>query len=266
MVPATHVMTVRTLLTHTSGIQIFGIANDPPPGPRGEPLATAIPRYAAMPLEFDPGSRWAYSNATGFDVLGRIVEVASGQPFNVFLKQRIFDPLGMKDTDFGVHPNAVDRALSLAPGAPIPTTEKTTYFSGAAGLWSTVGDYARFVQMLLDDGRAAGRQFLKPESVKAMSSNQIGPLMMGGYPPMALPPEGIKFGFGVLTVASPIASGTQVPAGSFGWDGVGTRRWWAIKEPRIAIVMMAPPFGPAAAPLQRDVESIVMTSIIPAKP
>jgi CubicO group peptidase (beta-lactamase class C family) len=262
MVPATHVMTVRTLLTHTSGIQIFGIANDPPPGPRGEPLATAIPRYATVPLEFDPGSRWAYSNAVGFDVLGRIVEVASGQPFNVFLKQRIFDPLGMKDTDFGVHQNAVDRALSLAPGAPVPLAEKTTYFSGSAGLWSTVQDYARFVQMLLDDGRAVGRQFLKPETVKAMSSNQIGPLVMGGYPPMALPPEGLKFGFGVLTVTSPVASGTQVPAGSFGWDGVGTRRWWAIKDPHIAIVMMAPPFGPAAAPLQRDVESIVMSSII----
>jgi CubicO group peptidase (beta-lactamase class C family) len=94
-------------------------------------------------------------------------------------------------------------------------------------------------------------------------SNQIGPLVMGGYPPMAMPAEGLKFGLGVLTVTHSVAAGTQVPAGSFGWDGVGSRRVWVLPEQRIAIVMMAPPVGPMAAPFHRDVESIVMSAILP---
>jgi CubicO group peptidase (beta-lactamase class C family) len=105
---------------------------------------------------------------------------------------------------------------------------------------STVGDYSHFVQILVDNGSYNGRRFLRPKTVAEMSRNQIGPLVMGGYPPMGMPPEGLKFGFGVLTVANPAAAGTQVPAGSFGWDGVGTCRWWAIKDERIVIVMMAP--------------------------
>lgn len=263
LVAAERPITIRMLLTHTSGIQIFGVPNDFPQPKPGEKLADIVPRLALQPLEFQPGSRWAYSNGAGFEILGRVVEVVSGQPFNQYLKQRLFEPLGMKDTDFGVHPDAVARAMAMVAGAKPPLAENTTYFNGAAGLWSTIGDYAHFVQMLLDGGRAGGRQFLKADTIKAMASNQIGPLLMGGYPPMALPPEGVKFGYGVLNVTNPTASGTQVPIGSFGWDGVGTRRWWAIPEQHIAIVMMAPPIGPAAAPLQRDVESIVMRSILP---
>jgi CubicO group peptidase (beta-lactamase class C family) len=262
MVPATHEVTVRTLLTHTSGIQIFGVPNDFPQNKPGDTLATQIPKLASLPLEYQPGSRWAYSNGIGFDVLGRIVEVASGKPFNVFLKDRLFVPLGMNDTNFGVAQASLNRASPMMAGAPIQVAEHITYFSGAAGLWSTVTDYSHFVQMLVDNGKANGHQFLKPETVKMMSVNQIGPLVMGGYPPMGMPAEGLKFGFGVLTVANPAAAGTQVPAGSFGWDGIGSRRWWAIPEKHIAIVMMAPLVGPGAVPLQRDVESAVMSAVI----
>jgi CubicO group peptidase (beta-lactamase class C family) len=262
MVPATHEMTIRTLLTHTSGIQIFGVPNDFPPPRPGATLASEIPKLARLALEFDPGSRWAYSNGAGFEVLGRVVEVASGQPFDRFLQARLFAPLGMKDTGFGLAETAADRGVAMFPGAPVQLAAKTTYFSGAAGLWSTAGDYSHFVQMLVDQGSYNGHRFLKAGTVAQMSSNQIGPLVMGGYPPMALPPEGLKFGFGVLTVTNPMASGTQVPAGSFGWDGVGSRRWWAIKDEGIVIVMMAPLIGPGAAPLQRDVESAVMRAVI----
>jgi len=262
MVPATQPITVRNLLTHTSGIQIFGVPNDFPQDKPGDTLATQIPKLAGLKLEFQPGSRWGYSNGVGFDVLGRVVEVASGMPFNRFLQERLFGPLGMKDTNFGVARASIDRAVPLAPHAPVPVAETTTYFSGSAGLWSTVTDYSHFVQMLLDDGSAHGHRFLKPETVKLMSSNQIGPLLMYGYPPMGMPPEGLKFGLGVLTVDIPLASGTQVPAGSFGWDGVGSRRWWAIPGKHIAIVMMAPLFGPGAVAMQRDVESAVMSAII----
>lgn len=262
MVPAAHEMTIRHLLTHTSGIQIFGVPNDFPPPRPGATLASEIPKLGRLALEFEPGSRWAYSNGAGFEVLGRVVEVASGQPFDKFLQARLFAPLGMKDTGFGVAEAAVDRASPMFPGAPIQLAARTSYFSGAAGLWSTVSDYSHFVQMLVDQGSYNGRRFLKPETVAQMSSNQIGPLLMGGYPPMALQPEGLKFGLGVLTVTNPPAAGTQVPAGSFGWDGVGSRRWWAIRDEGIVIVMMAPLIGPGAAPLQRDVESAVMSAVV----
>lgn len=264
-VAAERAMTVRMLLTHTSGIQIFGVDNDFPQSSPGDTLATQIPKLARLPLEFQPGSRWAYSNGIGFDVLGRVVEVASGQSFRQFLKTRLLDPLGMSNTDFGVNEESLSRAFHMFPGGRPPNPQSTTYFSGGQGLWSSIGDYAKFVQMLVDGGRAGERQYLKPETVALFASNQIGPLVMGGYPPMALAPEGLKFGLGVLNVAQPLASGTQVPAGSFGWDGVGSRRFWALPEQRIAIVMMAPPIGPMAAPFHRLVESIVMSAISPGR-
>lgn len=263
LVAAEKPITIRMLLTHTSGIQLFGVPNDMPMPKPGEKLADLMPKFAATPLEFQPGSRWGYSNGAGFEVLGRVVEVASGMPFNQFLKQRLFEPLGMKDTDFGTRRDAQDRAMEMFPGFKPPPAEVMTYFSGAAGMSSTVSDYSHFAQMLLDGGKYNGRQFLKPETVKMMASNQIGPLVMGGYPPMALPAEGLKFGFGVLTVVHPNGAGTLMPAGSWGWDGVGSRRFWVLPEQRIVIVMMASVIGPLAAPLHRNVEAIVMSSILP---
>ena len=129
-------------------------------------------------------------------------------------------------------------------------------------MWTTVSDYSLFARMLTNNGSFNGRQYLKPESVKLMASNQIGPLVMGGYPPMGMPAEGVKFGLGMLNLTIPDAAGTRLPVGSFGWDGVGTRRFWAVPEERIAIVMMVPLIGPQAAPLQRTVEALVMNSII----
>ncbi len=263
LVAAERPITVRMLLTHTSGIQIFGVDN--PDFPRPEPkdtLATRIPKLARAALEYQPGSRWAYSNGPGIEVVGRVVEVASGLDFRQFLQQRLFGPLGMNDTDFGVKRALTARALPFAPGAPLPIAEETTYFSGGAGIWTTVSDYSLFARMLANNGSFNGRQILKPETVRQMASNQIGPMVMGGYPPMGMPAEGVKFGLGMLNVTIPAAAGTRLPAGSFGWDGVGTRRFWAVPQERIAIVMMVPLIGPQAAPLQRTVEAIVMESII----
>jgi CubicO group peptidase (beta-lactamase class C family) len=95
-----------------------------------------------------------------------------------------------------------------------------------------------------------------------MTSNQIGPLVMGGYPLMGIPAEGVKFGLGLLSVTIPEVAGTRLPVGSFGWDGDGTRLFWAVPEERLAIVSMVPLIGPQAAPLQRTIEAIVMNSII----
>jgi CubicO group peptidase (beta-lactamase class C family) len=261
LVPAERTMTVKMLLTHTSGVQIFGVSNDFPTAADGADMATRLPKIGRLPLEFQPGSRWAYANGVGFDLLGLIVQVASGQPFNVFVKQHILLPLDMKDTDYGVKRVSVGRSLPLMPGMKPAIAEETTYFSGSAGISSTVTDYSHFAQMLVDGGIYAGHRILSAETVHEMSSNQIGPLYMAGYPPMAMPSEGLKFGLGMLTVTIPSVAGTHVPVGSFGWDGVGTRRFWAIPTEHIVIVSMVPLIGPAAAPLQREIEAAVMASV-----
>jgi CubicO group peptidase (beta-lactamase class C family) len=260
-VPAERPVTVKMLLTHTSGVQIFGISNDFPTAADGPDMATRLPKIGRLALEFQPGSRWAYANGVGFDLLGLIVQVASGQPFNEFVKQSILKPLDMKDSDFGVARESVGRAVSVFAGAKPALADETRYFSGGGGISSTVTDYSHFAQMLVDGGTWGGHRILKPETVREMSSNQIGQLYMLGYPPMAMPTEGLKFGLGMLTVTMPAVAGTQVPAGSFGWDGVGTRRFWAIPSEHIVIVSMVPMVGPAAAPLQREIEAAVMSAV-----
>ena len=262
MVPAVKPITVKMLLTHTSGIQIYGIDNAFPRREPADALATFVPKLANIPLEFQPGSRWAYSNSIGLEVVARVVEIASGMNIRQFLQQRLFGPLGMNATDFGIKRDLTARALPFAPGLPLPIAEEATGFSASAGLWTTVGDYSLFARMLANNGSFNGRQYLKPETVKQMASNQIGPLVMGGYPSMGMPPEGVKFGLGFLSVTIPDAAGTRLPVGSFGWDGGGTRRFWAVPQERIAIVSMVPLIGPQAAPLQRTIEAIVMSSIV----
>ena len=262
MVPAARPITLRMLLTHTSGIQIYGVDNGFPRRDPADLLATFVPKMASLPLEFQPGSRWAYSNSMGIEVVARIVEVASGMNLRQFLQQRLFGPLGMNDTDFGVKPGLTARALPYAPGLPLPIAGEVKGFSGSAGLWTTVGDYSRFAGMLANNGSFNGRQYLQPATVKLMASNQIGPLVMGGYPPMGMPAEGVKFGLGFLVVTIPDVAGTRLPVGSFGWDGGGTRRFWVVPQEHIVIVSMVPLIGPQAAPLQRTIEAIVMSSII----
>jgi len=261
-VPAAKPITVRMLLTHTSGLQVYGVDNAfPRPGP-GDTLATLVPKLAGLQLEFQPGTRWAYSNSVGFEVLGRIIEVASGMPLRQFLRERLFVPLGMVDTDFGLRPEAAARGLPFAPGLPVPPAGAASYTSASAGLWTTVGDYSLFARMLANEGSFEGRQYLKAQTVRAMASNQVGPLVMGGYPSLGMPPEGLKFGLGVAVVTIPEAAGTRLPAGSFGWDGAGTRRFWVLPAQHIVIVSMVPTIGPQAAPLQRTIEAIVMSSIV----
>jgi len=250
------------LLTHTSGIQIYGVDNGFPRRDPTDSLATFVPKMASLPLEFQPGSRWAYSNSMGIEIVGRVIEVASGMTLRQFLQQRLFGPLGMDDTDFGVKPRLMARALPYAPGLSPAIAGEVKGVSASAGLWTTVGDYSLFADMLANSGSLNGRQYLKPATVKLIASNQIGPLVMNGYPSMGMPPEGVKFGLGFLVVTLPDVAGTRLPVGSFGWDGGGTRRFWVVPQEHIAIVSMVPLIGPQAVPLQRTIEAIVMSSII----
>jgi CubicO group peptidase (beta-lactamase class C family) len=260
--PAAKPITMRMLLTHTSGVHIYGVDNAFPMHSDTDTLATFVPRLASVPLEFQPGSRWAYSNNIGYEIVARVIEVASGMNLKQFLQQRLFGPLGMNDTDMGVKRAATARAVPYAPQIGVTIAENVNYFNGSAGLWTTVGDYSLFARMLANNGSFNGRQFLKPETVRMMASNQIGPLVMGGYPPVGMPLEGLKFGLGFLSVTLADATGSRLPVGSFGWNGDGTRIFWVIPQERIVIVSMMPSTGPQAAPLQRTIEAIVMSSII----
>ena len=256
---------LRDLLSHRSGIT-YGIINGGPGGGgyrkngvtdglavTSMTLAEAIDKLAAEPLIAQPGTAWNYSLST--DVLGRVVEVASGQPFQVFLRERIFTPLRMADTDFIVPESKWSRLATVyspdAGGGIRPMTdpesfgntvmsplasyrEGKTYFSGGAGLVSTVRDYARFAQMLLNGGALDGARLLSPKTIELMTASHTGDL-----PPSGLIGGGAQFGLGFRVVTDVGATQTLGSNGVFGWSGIyGTNFWVDPKERLVAIVMV----------------------------
>ncbi len=261
--PTHREITVRDLLTFTSGLQTIGITNPAiPPILPTDSLADWVAKLGEVPLEFQPGTRWAYSNATGYDVLGRVVEVASGHTLAEFADTRVFGPLGMQHTGFGVQPWMTDKLapLGLLAAAPVARPD---YHSGSAGLFSTAEDYAKFAQMLLGEGTLDGIEVLSASMVKLMCSNQIGELHFPGVRaaqyaqplPTASAPN-IRYGFGVATVTD-TGGDVVLPVGSFGWDGVGTRRFWVIPELETAVVMLIPGMGPSADATHREIEGLI---------
>ncbi|MGC4029987.1 MAG: serine hydrolase domain-containing protein [Steroidobacteraceae bacterium] len=261
LLPATRPITVQDLLTHTSGLQVIGVPNEHiAPLQAGDTLAKWVPGLGHVPLEFQPGTKWGYSNATGFDVLARIVEVASGQPFDAFVRQRIFMPLGMQSSSFGPRADLAARNMPVAPPlADNPCINGKTFICGSAGLWTSAADYARFAQMLLNGGELDGKRILGPRQVAALHANHTGKLFPGssGVPGAD---KGVGFGFGVVVVQDAAAAGLAVSDGSYGWDGVGTRRFWVIPQQQMVIVMLVP--SGKAAPVHREIEGIAMSALL----
>ena len=208
-VPATRDITVRDLLTHTSGLASGGAgsreAGRMAPRDTSSNLAAYMPKLGRAPLDFQPGTQWRYSALAGIETLGRIVEVVSGQTLDVFLKQRIFDPLGMKDTSFFPTDDRLPRVVSLYERTPkglrkIETPEwlaTKTFFSGGGGLWSTGEDYLQFAQMLVNGGELNGKRLLSPRTVALMASNHVGEL----YGQAGAARRGMGFGLTVEVVA-----------------------------------------------------------------
>ena len=260
--PAVREITVRDLLTHTSGLQTIGIPNASIPIlDHEQTLASYIPQLADVPLDFQPGTQWAYSNATGFDVLARIVEVASGQTFEEFIRERLFNPLGITDASFGPRADLASRTAPLGGNFAglmnHPCVADTNYDCGSAGLWMTADDYWRFAQMLANRGTFDGRRVMEPDSVDLMVSNHTGDLFPGTG---GISADGSVFGLSVLIVQDPDAAGVTVPAGSFGWDGVGSRRFWVWPEDEVVIVMLLP--GGDAPPVHRSIENAVSEALL----
>jgi CubicO group peptidase (beta-lactamase class C family) len=233
--PLKRPITIRDLLRHTSGITY---------GFYGESAVRKLyahsglydgdfdnadfaERIARLPLADQPGTRWDYGHST--DVLGRVIEVVSGQTLFQFEKQRLFDPLVMPGTAYYVADEADwsriarslpgDRFGGPVAGIRDPTLPRR-WESGGAGLVATIGDYARFLQMLLNRGTLDGKRYLKPETVALMTSDQIGPETGIIHDPFYFPgpTSGFGFGFAVRTTPPP---GTTWPLGEYRWDGAG---------------------------------------------
>ena len=265
IVDAARPITVRDLLTHTSGLMSGGasaaLASQVAIG-AGEPLAAVIPKLKNVPLDFQPGTRWAYSCQYGFDVLARIVEVASGMPFDRFTKQRIFDPLGMKDTFF--YPatgnprlatlyRVVDGQLLKQPeGAHV----NGAYFSGGGGLFSTAEDYLQFALMLMNGGQQDGKRLLSTRSVEMMSSV---------FAPDTLPGRqaGEGYGLSMRVVTDPAARNTFLSKGSFGWSGAyNTHFFIDPKEKIVGVFMTQSALLESRGQVRDDFETAVMQSIV----
>jgi CubicO group peptidase (beta-lactamase class C family) len=261
-VPASREITIRDLLTHVSGLVSGPISTAEASKYARQPndtLADYIPRLGAVPLEFQPGSQWRYSPGAGFDTLGRIVEIVSGQTFDQFLRERIFEPLGIKDLYFKPGEAALPRlatvyrknAGSLEKQAR-PDYVNLKYFSGAGGLLSTTEDYLQFAQMLLNGGQLNGKRLLSPKTVELMAAVHVPDTLPGR-------PKGRGFGLSVQVVSDAVAANLRVSDGSYGWDGAfGTHFWIDPKEKIVGILMVQTP----NQEVSRDFENAVMQSVV----
>ena len=220
-------LTLRHLLTHTSGMP----EATPEQYKTARSLTDVIPFYAERPLKFEPGTKWQYCQS-GINSLGRIVEIVSGQSFPAFLQKRLFNPLGMKDTAFYLSSKQLPRLAKtylLTNGklqeVPIAflnghqPTDQDRYPAPNGGLFSTAPDYARFCRMILNQGTLDGKRYLKPESVKLMTSIQTGDLKTGFT-------DGNGWGLGWCVVRQPQGVTARLSAGTFGHGGAyGTQAW-----------------------------------------
>jgi CubicO group peptidase (beta-lactamase class C family) len=246
-------ITIRHLLTHTPGFAVYGKPTDEltilfnraalHTAPDLEQYAA---RLAKLPLAHDPGAQFHY-DGVATEVAARLVEVVAQMPFDQFLRQNIFAPLGMDDTGFEVAPakrariaemtttDAAGKLVPLAPGEMAPAGERMNpYFSGAGGLYSSAGDYARFAQMLLNGGQLDGASILGRKSVEMMMQNHLTQL----NPPVNEFNAAEGFGLGGMVVLDVARRGRLGSVGQFGWSGsAGTYYTIDPKEGLVAILM-----------------------------
>lgn len=291
---ATREISLHDLLTHTSGLT-YRLFNKPfvgrmydeagisdgvveTPGTIGD----NVRKLAKLPLVCQPGEAWEYG--LSFDVLGRVVEVASGQTLAEFCRDRIFGPLKMADTGFflpkekwsrlsRLYTMGADKTIARVGTDPVtagtfiysstfPMHENGRYFSGGAGMVSTLGDYFKFCQMMLNSGELDGVRVLKPETVKQMTRNQIGELpLAGGHLAMG-------YGVAVVTAVGKEQDKEPAAAGSFSWSGAFYTSFWVDPKTELVGIFMAQRFPPEGPPqnevLGRDFKRLTYESLTEA--
>jgi len=262
-VPAEREVTIKDLLTHTSGVMSGGFSNS-----AGRELSAArheaglawVDDLGNAPLEFQPGSRWSYSALAGFDVLSRVVEIASGQNFNDFLKERVFGPLGMDDTFFW--PNS-DQRQNLVSSYTLgedglqlrnnpDSMSSPVYYSAAGGLMSSAESYAQFAMLLAGEGELNGVRLLGTRTMEVMRSEWIPDTLPGRNP-------GEGYGLSVRVVTDPIAMGSLLNEGTFGWSGAyGTHLIVDPVEDLVALMFIQTPIRT----MRPEFERAVMQAIV----
>ena len=285
--PVVEPMRVWHLLTHTAGLTygfhyatpvdaIYRAAGFEWGSPPGADLAECCDRWAALPLLFQPGSEWNYSVAT--DVLGRVVEVASGMPLDDFFSERIFGPLGMDETAFWVTPGKADRLAALY--MPDPTTgsaarldamgaaavTQPTFLSGGGGLVGTAADYHRFTEMLRGGGALDGVRLLGTRTVAYMTRNHLPggtDLESFGRPLFAETTfDGVGFGLGFSVVDNPVKTKVLGTPGEFAWGGAASTAFWVDPAEGITALFLTQLLPSSTHPIRTQLKQLVYQALI----
>ena len=259
-VEAARPITIHDLLTHTAGLATYGlgtaVAGRPLELGSEETLASQMAVYASMPLDSQPGTRFAYSPRVGLDVVARIIEIVTETPYDEFTRKRIFEPLGMTDTHFFLPSEKEARRVVIhgLDGKAKGWGKKSRYVSASGGLSSTARDFLRFEQMLLGGGALFGKRLLSPESVEMMTSNQVGELFQGKGKQ-----AGQGFGYTVAIVLDPAAAKSARGQGAFGWGGAfGTVSWTDPELELTAVLMVQQPHKGLAEELEGAIRKAII--------
>jgi CubicO group peptidase (beta-lactamase class C family) len=289
-VPAVEPVRVWHLLTHTAGLTygfhrahpvdaVYRAAGFEWGTPPGMDLAQACDIWAGLPLLFQPGAEWNYSVAT--DVLGRVIEVASGQRLDEFLAARIFRPLGMTDTAFWAGEQAAPRLAALytpdrggharrADAVGKAALAQPVMLSGGGGLVSTAADYHRFTQMLLDRARSPageldGARLLGPRTVGYMTRNHLPgglDLETFGRPLYAESPfRGVGFGLGFSVVIDPVPGKVICSAGEIAWGGAASTAFWVDQEAELTVSFFTQLLPSSTHPIRSELRQLVYQAL-----
>jgi CubicO group peptidase (beta-lactamase class C family) len=273
IVPAERELFIRDLLTHTSGITSVGDKMSPGPASLvnrierrpDDTLESYIPRIGEAVLQFQPGTKFSYSPTDALDTALYIVELVSGRRADVYMHERIFEPLGMVDTYFNVPAEKQSRIVDIysKAGGSWKTVDHLLgpgpykYLSGGGGLFSTVNDFMNFELMLLNHGSLNGRRILRPETLALMNQNYVGNLFAEWIPPMT---KGNGFGLAVRIAQTPEnVNGRSI--GAFGWGGAyGTESWVepALDLAGVFFIQMNPPPFSASANFEKATRAAIV--------
>ncbi|MBG0851100.1 beta-lactamase family protein [Streptomyces spinoverrucosus] len=283
--PADGPILVRHLMTHTSGLTFgfyhthpvdalyreAGLESSVAPGAN---LAETIDVYASLPLQFEPGTQWNYSVAS--NVLGRVIEVVSGQPLDVHLAERIFGPLGMPDAGFEVSDEQAFRlaemygekedGTGIEPIPGLPLRGRPRFLSGSGGMVASAYDMHRFMELLRRRGELDGVRLLAPGTVDMMTTNQLpggADLRSFGSRPAHDEPgnDGVGFGLGVSVVIDPARTLAPTGLGAFGWSGVATTTFWVDPGRDLTVQFMTQVRPRTSHTMFRDLKQLVHEAI-----